>query len=177
MLTLVMATTTLGTAFTYLVVSYLPHALVDLCLSIQDRLYGVYLSHVRTLMASGSRRWSRLQTPASSRPPLPTPPATSTSTSRLANPLRPGPAQVPLADPFVPSTAASSSASWPSSSSSANGDGDELSSSGSGSGGGGGSESSLEDFGPIGGSGPGTGTGYGTASMGGSFVSVGRDDY
>ncbi|GAA5878475.1 hypothetical protein JCM3774_006413 [Rhodotorula dairenensis] len=166
-------------SLTYLVVSYLPHAVVDLCLSVQDRLYGVYLSHVRKLIElSSRRRWSRLPSApttasastsgsgsSSTRPPLPTPPTSASAPSRThnSNPnplLRPGPAQVPLADPFLP-PAPSSSAS---ASSSLNGDegGGESSSSGS----------SLEDFGPLG-----PDTGYGTASIGGSFVSVGRDDY
>lgn len=158
------------TAFTYLLVSYLPHALVDLCLSMQDRLYGVYLSHVRKLLSlSTTRRRLSAAAPTarSPRPPLPTPPTTTSSANANAsvqphpNPLRPGPAQVPLSDSFMmpsapPSSAASSSA-------------DEVSS----------SSSSLEDFGqfgPGGGSGSGYGSGYGSASVGGSFVSVERDE-
>lgn len=177
--------TTPKTAFTYLLVSYLPHALVDLCLSVQDRLYGVYLSHVRDLLSSLSttRRpeWSRLQSAATSttrsspRPPLPTPPTNANANANAPpphpnpSPLRPGPAQVPLSDPFMMPSVPSSAASTASSSASA----DEVSSSSN-------SSSSLEDFGqfgPPGGGGSGS-AGYasGTASMGGSFVSVGRDD-
>ena len=156
------------TAFTYLLVSYLPHALVDLCLSMQDRLYGVYLSHVRKLLSlSTTRRRLSAAAPTarSPRPPLPTPPTTSSANAHAGvpphpNPLRPGPAQVPLSDPFMMPSAPPSSAD---SSSSA----DEVSSS---------SSRSLEDFGQYGSASGYGGYGSGTASMGGSFVNVERDE-
>ncbi|KWU44897.1 hypothetical protein RHOSPDRAFT_28972 [Rhodotorula sp. JG-1b] len=154
-------------SFTYLLVSYLPHALVDLCLSMQDRLYGVYLSHVRKLLSlSTTRRRLSAAAPTarSPRPPLPTPPTTSSANANAGvpphpNPLRPGPAQVPLSDPFMMPSAPPSSAD---SSSSA----DEVSS----------SSSSLEDFGQYGSASGYGGYGSGTASMGGSFVNVERDE-
>ncbi|BGO89500.1 hypothetical protein NBRC10512_003960 [Rhodotorula toruloides] len=137
---------------TYLLVSYLPHAFVDVCLAVQDRLYGVYLSHLRHILASS--RWSRLTslTSRSSRPnrPLPTPPtqqqADHPSSLRPSAPAAAAPSQVPIGDPFVPSPAASTPV-----------DSEHEDSS---------SQSSIEDF-PLGAS---------TASMGGSFVSVGRDE-
>ncbi|GAA5978353.1 hypothetical protein JCM10908_004325 [Rhodotorula pacifica] len=154
-------------SFTYLLVSYLPHAVVDLCLSVQDSLYGIYLSHVRALLSSSSSsRPRRTLNSSSGRPPLPTPPTTTTS----ANPLRPGPAQVPLSDPFM--TSASTRPPPPASSTASSSHRGGYSSSDEAS-----SQSSLEDFGPIHhGGGGGYGYASGTASMGGSFVSVGRED-
>ncbi|POY70156.1 hypothetical protein BMF94_6739 [Rhodotorula taiwanensis] len=145
-------------AWTYLFVSYLPHAVIDVCLGVQDRLYGIYFNHVRELVTSRrGRAIDSAQPGPSTRGPLPTPPASR------GGPFRPGPAQVPLADPFMPTPSPAPSSSR----------------GGGGAGGGGysscdeaSSQSSTEDFGPLGGS------GYvsGSASMGGSFVSVGRDE-
>ncbi|GAA6004663.1 hypothetical protein JCM10207_000972 [Rhodosporidiobolus poonsookiae] len=134
-------------SWTYLFVSLLPHSLIDLCLATHDRLYSLYLSALSSRLAALSRR---LPSRARSARPLPTPPPQAQHPS----PLRPGashsaPPHVPVRDAFVPSPAPSSAAG------AANDDAETS------------SQSSVEDFGPLGAS---------NASMGGSFVSVGRED-
>ncbi|BGP13764.1 hypothetical protein JCM10213_006405 [Rhodosporidiobolus nylandii] len=132
---------------TYLLVSLLPHALIDVCLALQDRLYGLYLSHLSTRLSFLSRR--RISDSRPSRP-LPTPPPQEhPDVLRPASFSAPPPAQVPVADPFVPQPASPPVRT-------AEHDEHETS-----------SQSSVEDFGPLGGS---------QASMGGSFVDVGREE-
>ncbi|GAA6029275.1 hypothetical protein JCM8097_003599 [Rhodosporidiobolus ruineniae] len=140
---------------TYLLVSLLPHSLIDLCLTVHDRLYGLYLSHLAARFSALSSRLPSSRSPASptrSARPLPTPPAGHPESLRPAHATG-QPQQVPVADPFVPVPS-------PSTASFASGSGDEHET---------GSQSSLEDFGPLGAS---------TASvgMGGSFVEVGRGE-
>ncbi|GAA6005016.1 uncharacterized protein JCM10292_002599 [Rhodotorula paludigena] len=151
---------------TYLFVSFLPHALVDLCLSVQDRLYAFYLSHLRLLRRapSLSSSSSSSTSPTRSRPlpPHPHPPSLRpASSSPHAHPPH-----VPLADPFVPSPSPSASRA---SSSSAAAEDDSHSS----------SSSSLEDFGPLGASGTlssASDEAAARSAMGGSYVEVGRDE-
>ncbi|GAA5894831.1 hypothetical protein JCM6882_006689 [Rhodosporidiobolus microsporus] len=139
---------------TYLLVSLLPHSLVDLCLTIHDRLYGLYLSHLSKRLAAVSARLpssSRSSSSSRSGRPLPTPPAAQ---QQHPESLRPStspttPSQVPVADSFA----------RPSSEKEKEKDQQDAAETGS--------QSSLEDFGPLGGS---------QASMGGSFVSVGREE-
>ncbi|GAA5822836.1 hypothetical protein JCM11251_004395 [Rhodosporidiobolus azoricus] len=136
---------------TYLLVSLLPHSLVDFCLAIQDRLYGIYLSHLSARLAAISSRLpssSRSSSSSSSRParPLPTPPP---PTEHHPDSLRPSasptaPSQVPVQDAFARSSEKEQH------------DASETS-----------SQSSLEDFGPLGASQAG--------SLGGSFVDIGRE--
>ncbi|GAA5990487.1 hypothetical protein JCM11641_007734 [Rhodosporidiobolus odoratus] len=137
---------------TYLFVSLLPHSLVDVCLKIQDHLYGLYLSHLSHRFQSLAAR--RQVSPSRPSRPLPTPPS---SQQQHPDVLRPAssaashpsaPSQVPVADPFVPT---------PTSPTHHEHEHDAAETS---------SQSSLEDFGPLGAS--------MSASMGGSFVSVGR---
>ncbi|GAA5891053.1 hypothetical protein JCM8208_003148 [Rhodotorula glutinis] len=158
---------------TYALVSLVPHALVDTCLALQDRLFAFYLSHVQRALAlrrriggGGDRTGAGMRAGASAaggaaaggaRPPLPSVPLSL----RPANKDAPAPSHVGAGhhahaqqQPQAQSQAASTRAS-----SSAGGDDDAQ------------SESSLEDFGPLGGNG-GAGAAGEAQSMDGSFVHV-----
>ncbi|GAA5848242.1 hypothetical protein JCM8547_004452 [Rhodosporidiobolus lusitaniae] len=146
---------------TYLLVSYLPHALIDLCLTLQDRLYGAYLAHLSARISSLS---SRLTSSSSSRAarPLPTPPSAAAQHPDFLRPAsQQAPTQVPTQDPFIPhpqpsppaSSAASTTSFYPHSEE----EQDET-----------GSQSSLEDFGLA-------GSRTSAAGMDGSFVQVERE--
>lgn len=133
-------------ARTYTLVSLLPHSLVDACLAVQDRLYGFYLSHVRrALQLRLLRRGGDAQRTggtgpgagvgAGARPPLPDVPQA----------LRPGqreggaPSHVGLGHGHGHGSAAATPSTAPASTASGSGGEDDAQ-----------SESSLEDFGPLG---------------------------
>ncbi|GAA5922587.1 hypothetical protein JCM3775_005782 [Rhodotorula graminis] len=160
---------------TYALVSLVPHALVDTCLFVQDRLFAFYLTHVQRALAlrrriasrggdrtgSGAAHGAGGQGGAAggaARPPLPSVPPSL----RPANKDAPAPSHVGAGHGHHHHTQApSSQAASTRASSSAGGDDDAQ------------SESSLEDFGPLGGGGgAGAGAGAEAPSMDGSFVHV-----
>ncbi|BGP45869.1 hypothetical protein JCM10450v2_001704 [Rhodotorula kratochvilovae] len=143
---------------TYALVALLPHALVDLCLKAQDRLYGFYLSHVRRALSGTQRRGG------SGERPLPVPPSLRPGQGHGAGAPAGQPSQVPTRDGlFVPHPSPSPA---PAPASSAGSEEEEDAASQS---------SSLEDFGPLGGASTASLRSEGEGSMGESFVRVERE--
>ncbi|GAA5843732.1 hypothetical protein JCM9279_000125 [Rhodotorula babjevae] len=151
---------------TYALVSLVPHSLVDTCLAIQDRLFAFYLAHVqralalRRRIAGGARTGAGAGSSpgaaagAGARPPLPSVPPSL----RPANKDAPAPSHVGAGHPHHAHAHAQAQAPNTRASSSAGGDDDAQ------------SESSLEDFGPLGGGA--AGAAGEPQSMDGSFVHV-----
>lgn len=93
----------LPAAFTYRLLSLLPHAFIDSFLSFQDRLAQLVLAHQARFGNRALAATPASSSPATSRParPLSTPPAAS---APHPDALRPGfapPQQQPFADPFA----------------------------------------------------------------------------